>query len=216
MLGTAATTRKLSYVFDHAYVARLRGRDSETESHFAAHFGRVARIMLRRRLRAPEAVQDACQEALMRCLEYFRAGKPLDHPERLAGFVHSMCHNVAMEMIRAGTRHSQLAGDAPDSPATGPSPEDEAVNEERKRVVRDVLRQLPAKDRELLRSAFLEEEDRDELCRRFQTTEGYLRVLLHRARERFRAALLSSPAPAAGPANAKRQDTLARRKSQSV
>jgi len=216
LLGTETTARELAYVFDQAYVARLRGRDPETEGHFTAYFGRVARIMLQRRLRAPEIVQDACQETLMRCLEYFRAGKPLDHPERLAGFVHSMCHNVAMEMIRAGTRHPQVARDAPDTPTAGPSPEDEAVNEERKRVVRDVLRRLPAKDRELLESAFLEEEDREELCRRFQTTESYLRVLLHRARERFRAALLSSSGPAAAPASANRHDTLVKRKSQSV
>ena len=198
-------------MFDQAYVARLRGRDRDTEGHFAAHFGRVATLMLRRRLRSPEMVQDACQEAILRCLEYFRSGKTLDHPERLPGFVHSMCHNVALEMIRAGTRHPQVAENAPEAPDPHSSQEIELVNKERKQAVRDILEQLPEKDRDLLKSAFLEEEDRTELCRRFNTTEGYLRVLLHRARERFRTALLSLPsqAPALG-------DTLVKRKSQSV
>lgn len=203
-------------MFDQMYLARLRERDAATEHHFAAHFGRLARIMLRRRLRSAELIQDASQEAILRCLEYFRAGKPLDHPERLPGFVHSMCHNVALELLRAGTRHPQLPANVPESSDPGVSPEDEVVNEERKQAVLDVLQRLPEKDRELLRAAFLEEEDRAELCRRFQATESYLRVLLHRARERFRA-IVEDPAPSRSePAHPARRDTILKRKSQSI
>jgi len=36
----------------------------------------------------------------------------------------------------------------------------------------------------------LEEMDKSEICRRFQVNEEYLRVLLYRARMRFRAELL--------------------------
>ena len=152
----------------------------------------------------------------MRCLQFFRSGKNLDHPERLSGFVHAMCHNVALEMIRAGTRHPQIAENAPEAPDPRLSPEVEFVNEERKQVVREVLQQLPEKDRDLLRSAFLEEQDRTELCRRFNTTEAYLRVLLHRARERFRVALASLPSPALEANRGNPRDTLVKRKSQSV
>jgi RNA polymerase sigma-70 factor, ECF subfamily len=42
------------------------------------------------------------------------------------------------------------------------------------------------RDRELLRAIFLEEGDKDEVCRRFGVDRDYLRVRLHRAKERFR------------------------------
>ena len=48
------------------------------------------------------------------------------------------------------------------------------------------------KDRQLLRRVFLDEEDKDQVCREFQVDRNYLRVLLHRARLRFRAALSQS------------------------
>ena len=50
-----------------------------------------------------------------------------------------------------------------------------------------MLDELPEKDRDLLRMFFLEERDKTELCKRFGVNEDYLRVLLHRAKSRFRS-----------------------------
>jgi DNA-directed RNA polymerase specialized sigma24 family protein len=66
------------------------------------------------------------------------------------------------------------------------------VTAERKRIVRDLLGELAEKDRELLRRVLLEEEDKDAVCREYRVDRGYLRVLLHRARLRFKAALLEA------------------------
>jgi RNA polymerase sigma-70 factor (ECF subfamily) len=49
-----------------------------------------------------------------------------------------------------------------------------------------VLAELPRKDREVLRLVLLEERDKAEVCQKLRITPEYLRVLLHRARERFR------------------------------
>jgi DNA-directed RNA polymerase specialized sigma24 family protein len=54
--------------------------------------------------------------------------------------------------------------------------------------VRRVLDQLEPKGAQLLRAAFLEERDRNELCREYGVDRAYLRVLLHRAKEKFRSA----------------------------
>ncbi len=56
--------------------------------------------------------------------------------------------------------------------------------------MRKILGQLSPKDRELLRLAMLEEMETAELCERFDVKPEYLRVLLYRARQRFREALL--------------------------
>jgi len=53
--------------------------------------------------------------------------------------------------------------------------------------VRQVLQELPGRDRDLLRAFFLEEKDKDEVCREFGVDRDYLRVLLHRAKERFKS-----------------------------
>ena len=54
------------------------------------------------------------------------------------------------------------------------------------------LAKLPEKDRELLRMFFLEERDKSEICKKFQISEDYLRVLLFRAKSKFRATYFKS------------------------
>jgi RNA polymerase sigma-70 factor (ECF subfamily) len=71
------------------------------------------------------------------------------------------------------------------------------ISEERTSIVRRILGELPERDRELLRRVLLEEEDKDLVCRELQIDRNYLRVLLHRARLRFKAQLLESGAQGA-------------------
>jgi DNA-directed RNA polymerase specialized sigma24 family protein len=56
-------------------------------------------------------------------------------------------------------------------------------------MVRRLLKGLPDKDRRLLQRMFLDEEDKDTVCREFHVDRGYLRMLQFRALARFRAAL---------------------------
>lgn len=172
--------------FDEGYISALRDGDPEAEARFLAQFRIPIWVKARRQLRYPDLVEDACQETLWRVLQYFRSGKRLKNPQRLPAFVQAVCHNVTLEMIRSRTRHRQMPELGPDPPDFGPDPHDAAVTQERKQLVRQILARLPEKDRDLLRLAMLEELDKAELCRRFQTSEAYLRVLLHRARARFR------------------------------
>ena len=52
--------------------------------------------------------------------------------------------------------------------------------------VREILLDLPPRDRSLLHAVFLDERDRDEVCREFGVDRDYLRVLLHRAKQEFK------------------------------
>lgn len=56
-------------------------------------------------------------------------------------------------------------------------------------MVRRALEDLDSKDQELLRRIVLEEHDKEMVCKEFQVSREYLRVLLHRATQRLRAAL---------------------------
>lgn len=170
----------------------MANRDPEAENHLVAQFSRPVQLKLRARLRSPELIQDASQETFLRVLAYFRSGKTLDNPASLPGFVHTVCHNISLEFLRGHTRHSQIPENLPEPVDRSIGPEGQALSNERQAAVRRVLRELPEKDRELLRRVLLEEEDKDQVCREYQVDRGYLRVLLHRARLRFKAALMQS------------------------
>jgi len=108
-----------------------------------------------------------------------------------------VCRNIALEFLRVHTRYDQMPETVQDPTDRSPGAEGRMISEERTSVVRRILGELPEKDRELLRRVLLEEEDKDLVCRELQIDRNYLRVLLHRARLRFKAQLLESGAQGA-------------------
>jgi RNA polymerase sigma-70 factor, ECF subfamily len=134
-------------------------------------------------------IDDIRQETFLRVLNFLRSDKSMDHPERLGAYVHSVSINVMMELLRASTRHPAMPEDAHQYVDSGVNPEGQVVTRERKDMVRSVLEELPEKDRRILRAVFLEDLDKSEVCKSFDVTRDYLRVLVHRAKIRFRAVL---------------------------
>jgi len=49
------------------------------------------------------------------------------------------------------------------------------VSRERKDLVRNILEELPEKDRRILRAVFLEDIEKAEVCKRFDVNRDYLR-----------------------------------------
>ncbi len=169
-------------------MTRLRAGDPETERHFVAHFSNAIRLTLRYRLRSWELIEDIRQETFLRVLNFLRSERSLDRPERLGAYVHSVCINVMMELLRASTRHPPIPEDAHLVADQAASPEGGVVTRERKEMVRSVLEELSDKDRRILRAVFFDEMEKAEICKRFEVDRDYLRVLVHRAKLRFREA----------------------------
>jgi RNA polymerase sigma-70 factor, ECF subfamily len=176
-------------LFDENYLQALARRDADAENFLVAHFSRPVQLKLRHGLRSVELAQDAHQETFLRVLRYFHQGKTLENPASLPGFVFSVCRNVSLEFLRSHTRHSQMPENGPETMDPGRGPEAQAVTEERRKMVAQVLSEMPEKDRILLRRVCLDEEDKDTVCREYDVDRNYLRVLLHRARNRFRAVM---------------------------
>ena len=174
--------------FDEAYVERLRTGDFRTQEHFGAYFSALIQVKLRSRLQSREAIEDVRQETFARFYAALRDGKIL-HPERLGSFVNSVCNNVLLEHYRANSRHSSLDDDEQRDllPAHAMDLLGILVAKETEKKVREILEQLPERDRRLLREVFLEERDKDEVCRGFGVDREYLRVLLHRAKQSFKS-----------------------------
>jgi RNA polymerase sigma-70 factor (ECF subfamily) len=175
--------------FDEAYVARLRAAEPHTEQHFVSYFTALIKIKLRSRLYSPEAADDVRQETFSRFFLALRAGK-IQHPDRLGSYVNSMCNNVLREQYRSTARDNSRDNDDNDSvenelPATDASVLEKLETQEVIRQVRETLDELSERDRRLLREVFLEERDKDAVCRDFDIKREYLRVLLLRAKEKF-------------------------------
>jgi RNA polymerase sigma-70 factor (ECF subfamily) len=90
---------------------------------------------------------------------------------------------VLFELYRAV---SGFAEPPEDRPAEGNDAETEMVNEEDRARVREILAELPEKDRTILRWLFFDGRDKDAICRHLSVDREYLRVLVHRAKLRFR------------------------------
>jgi RNA polymerase sigma-70 factor, ECF subfamily len=175
------------YVFDKAYVDRLRDGEPETEQHFAAYFGRLLGIMLRARYLSPERVDDVRQETLARVIVILRRDGGVRYPERFGAFVNSICKNVLRENARDWNRAQSMEEEQRDIPHLTMDVERALISEETKKKVRDILEEMKPRDRQLLSAMFLQEKDKDEICDEFGVDRRYLRVLLHRAKERFRS-----------------------------
>lgn len=175
------------YSFDDAYVARLRARDRFTEEHFLRYFSELMLIKLRRQLRTFQAIDDVRQEVFLRVLQTIRSESGVRDGRRLGSFVNSVCNNVVLEMHRKNRRTEALGEEHEDVPDETESIEELLVTGETKARVHRVLGRLPRKERDLLHAVFFEGRDKDEVCQSFRVDRNYLRVLVHRAKEKFRS-----------------------------
>ncbi len=187
--------------FDEAYVERLRAGDFRTQEHFGAYFSALIQVKMRSRLQSRDAIEDVRQETFARFFAALREGKIL-YPERLGSFVNSVCNNVLREHYRENARLSSLDDDErKDFPAQAVNLLGALGTKETEKKVQEILGQLSERDRRLLREIFLEERDKDAVCRDFGVDREYLRVLLHRAKHSFKLLYLrNNDAPEFTPA----------------
>jgi RNA polymerase sigma-70 factor (ECF subfamily) len=177
------------YAFDDSYLERLRSGDFRTEEHFVSYFSLLIQLKLRSRLNSREAIEDIRQEIFVRVFAVLRSTEGLRQASRLGPFVNSVCNNVLLEHYRSSTRHSALEddGDSVDIPDVRAGVLDEVMTRQTTEIVRGILDNLTERDRRLLREVFLDERDKDEVCRDFGVDRNYLRVLLHRAKQTFKS-----------------------------
>jgi len=180
--------------FDESYVERLQAGDFRTQEHFVAYFSELIQLKLRSRLNSPQAIEDVRQETFTRVFAALRGGK-IRQPERLGAFVNSMCNNVLLEHYRASSRDSSLDDEEQqDFPAANVDVLGAIAAKQMGEKIREILEEMPERDRRLLREIFLEERDKDAVCSDFGVDREYLRVLLHRAKQSFKSLYLKNVA----------------------
>jgi RNA polymerase sigma-70 factor (ECF subfamily) len=176
------------FTFDKAYVDRLRNGDPATEHHFFVYFEKLLQIKLRARALGSDEVEDLKQDTFVRVIAAVRKEGGVRQPERFGAFVNSICNNVLLEYYRWLGKNPQLDEAQEEIPGKALDLEGMMVSKQCSERVRKILLKLPARDCELLQAVFLEEKDKDTVCQEIGVDRNYLRVLLHRAKDKFRAA----------------------------
>jgi RNA polymerase sigma-70 factor (ECF subfamily) len=173
------------HTFDAAYVISLTGGDPSTEAHFSVYFRKFLGLKLGARRLPVSMAEDIQQETMLRVLKALRVGAGVSQPERFGAFVNSVCNNVLLEFLHKESRQPVGLENSPEPADDRVDMDASLVTNERKKAVAEILEGLASKDREILRLVFFEDAGRDEICRKLGVRADYLRVLLHRAKEKF-------------------------------
>jgi RNA polymerase sigma-70 factor (ECF subfamily) len=184
------------HAFDRHYLEQLSSGDFRTQEHFVSYFSELIRLKLSKRLHSRSEVEDARQETFARVFTALRKPDGIREPERLGAFVNSVCNNVVLEYYRSSSQ--EATSDDEEAEANIPDPAisvvDVIASRQMQSNVREILGQLQEKDRRLIKEVFLDERDKDEVCRDLGVDREYLRVLLHRAKKSFKSIYLKKVA----------------------
>ncbi|MGA8809280.1 MAG: sigma-70 family RNA polymerase sigma factor [Thermoanaerobaculia bacterium] len=178
------------FPFDDEYVRRLRDGDRSTEDHFYSYFEPILRLKLRGRLPSAEAAEDARQETYSRVLKKLRGpgDGEIRNGHAFGKFVLKVCNNIVFESYRGDKHNQPLDEELIEHLASSENSEDELIKEQRAECVRRVVSTMDPRDRKILEAVFFKETPKAAICEEFGVHPGYLRVLLHRAKEKFRKA----------------------------
>ena len=173
------------FSFDKPYLERLKAGDAETQHHFASYFGKFLRIRYRARRLAADVIDDLVQDTLLRVMMKVLNGG-VKQPESFGAFVNSVSNHVLLEYFRQVSKNPSAEEEPSEVADKVLDLEGLLVTQETVVHVRKVLEQLPERDRRILRRMFFDEEDKDSICNEFGVNRDYLRVLVLRAKDKFR------------------------------
>jgi len=146
------------------------------------------RLLIFRRARDMNVASDLLNDAICTTWEKWLAGH-VAHPEQIAGYV----FQVAMNLLR---NHRRAMAERPDKRAEvkalddlpmDESTEDRGVEDRLARRVKRLLQSMSSqRDRTILVRFYLNEEDREIICRDMKLTPAQFARVIHRARGRLR------------------------------
>jgi RNA polymerase sigma-70 factor (ECF subfamily) len=172
------------YSFDEEYLRRLGARDPATEAHFVEYFSERLRITLRARGVDSHTIEDVRQETFCRVWVAVQSGN-VNNPRGFGSYVHSVCKHVLSENRRFNFRNQHDPLDSTDVADGRLGLEEMMQRREHGKLVRAVLSELPERDRNILQARFFDDRDNDDVCHDFGVDRDYVRVLLHRAINKF-------------------------------
>lgn len=187
-IGLEKENNKLEQESATALVDGIRSGDSRAEAEMVRKYSRGLRFLLRRKTRDAHLVEDYLQETWMVALAKIRT-EGLEEPGRLAGYLCGIANNLARNEARRVHRQrttvdSEIVDLIPDESS---NPFRQLSRAEVAGQVRGLLAELSQeRDREILHSFYVREEEKDSICDRLGVDGTHFNRVLHRARQRLR------------------------------
>lgn len=151
------------------------------------------RMLVARRCRDPHVVADLLNEAVVTTWTKWQAGK-IERPEQIAGYVLQVTMNLLRNHRRAIAERPEKRADATklQELAIEGEPGEETIEQEIAVRVKKVIRELTSpRDRTILVRFYLDEEEKETICRDMELSPLQFDKILHRARGRLRKLLES-------------------------
>lgn len=173
-----------------ALVNRIINGDAAAEEELVALFEEPVFHIISRITNNTSMVEDFSQDTFLTVIRKIRHGD-LRQAESLSSFVAAVARNHAIEQMRVIRRRaSEDLGHADQVPDTSPDPLKKLQQSAQFAELREVMKELIPRYRELLLRFYINEEPKEEICADLGLTSGQFDGVLHRARNRCRAIYL--------------------------
>jgi RNA polymerase sigma-70 factor (ECF subfamily) len=167
-------------------VDRIRQGDQASVEELYRIFGRGIRFYLCRHL-GPQELDDKVHDTFVIVLQAIRNGS-LREPERLMGFVRTVVRRQVASFIEEAVqvRRDQTGIEIGSAvPDAGRNPERRVIDEERARIMYEILKGISKRDREILTRFYLYVQSVEQICSEMRLSETQFRLLKSRAKARF-------------------------------
>ncbi len=167
-------------------VERIQAGDETGMEELYSLFARGIRYFLCRQL-GPQEVDDKVHDTFLIVVRAIRRGD-LREPERLMGFVRTVTRRqVAASIDRMARRRrnvTELDATLPISDRR-PGPEEHVESRQKIEIMKDALRDISNRDREILVRFYLREQPQTQICQEMGLSETQFRLLKSRAKARL-------------------------------
>lgn len=167
--------------------------NATAESVLLEKYYRQVLFVLQRNTQDPELAKDLCQETFRIMIERLRK-EPLEDPEKLSSFLHSIAKNLRIAEFRKSERRQTY----PDSELIEQTASDQAEQfdellKERSRIaVRKLIFSMSnERDRTILYRFYIEDHDKEDICLDLGLSIRHFDKVIYRAKQRFKQLVLS-------------------------
>ncbi len=171
-------------------VGRIGAGDRQAEAELVQQFSPGLSRLLRYLTRDHALSEDLHQETFRIVLQKLR-DQELREPSKLPGFIRTTAKNLHRAEYRKSSRRRTEGVEAiQDAPDPAPSQLSQVLQEEDKKLVRQVLAELRSdRDRQILYRFHIAEEGKERICRSLDLGPLQFNLVLFRARRRFKELL---------------------------
>ena len=175
-------------------VQGIRGGDAQAEGELVDRYSHGLRYLLLRRVGDEERARDLLQDTFYIAISKLREIE-LENPERLAGYLRGIAIRVALNAGRRQQRepYAMEVESVAQIPDRQPRQFEYVAREQTLAAVHKLLKSMPVKrDREILTRFYVQDQDKEEICKALDLDSLHFNRVLFRAKKRFRKLLEKS------------------------